>query len=62
MYYNMNKIFSILTFIFIVFGIFGIMHLIQINYDNLNMKDLQKIVDKEIQEFKTLSKKHIDNH
>jgi hypothetical protein len=58
----MNKIFSILTFIFIVFGIFGIMHLIQINYDNLNMKDLQKIVDKEIQELKTLSKKHIDNH
>jgi len=62
MYYNMNKIFNILTFIFIAFGIFGIMHLIQINYNNLDMKDLQKIVDKEIQEFKTLSKKHIDNH
>ena len=58
----MNKIFNILTFIFIAFGIFGIMHLIQINYNNLDMKDLQKIVDKEMQVFKTPTKKHIDNH
>lgn len=58
----MNKIFSVLTFIFIAFGIFGIMHLIQTNRDNLQIKDLQKIVDREIQEFENFKKKHIDSH
>lgn len=58
----MNKLFSILTFIFIAFGIFGIMHLIQTNQDDLQIKDLQKIVDREIQEFQNFKKKHIDSH
>lgn len=58
----MNKLFSVLTFIFIAFGIFGIMHLIQTNQDNLQIKDLQKIVDREIQEFENFKKKHIDSH
>jgi hypothetical protein len=38
------------------------MHLIQTNQDNLQIKDLQKIVDREIQEFENFKKKHIDSH
>ena len=44
----MNKLFSILTFMFIVFGIFGIMRLVQMSCDNLNINELNQIVEKEI--------------
>ena len=58
----MNKLFSILTFLFITFAIFILMHLIQTNQDVLEIKDLHKIVDEEIKELQSLKKKHIDSH
>jgi low affinity Fe/Cu permease len=58
----MNKLFSILTFIFITFSIFILMHLIQTNQDVLEIKDLHKIVDEEIKQIESFKKKHIDSH
>jgi hypothetical protein len=57
----MNKILSILFFAGISAGIFTIMHKIQTKQD-LNMKDLEKLVEKEIKAIKDLKKKHIDSH
>lgn len=59
----MNKIFSVVTFIFISFGFFGVIHLIQTSQDNkLDMKQLEKMVDREILEHSSKRKKHIDSH
>lgn len=57
----MNKIISVLFFIGLSAGIFGIMHKIQTKQD-LNMKDLEKLVEKEIKAIKEFKKKHIDSH
>lgn len=57
----MNKFFSILIFGLISFGIFNILFLIQTSSDNLKVKELHRMVDKEMKEYKNL-KKHIDNH
>jgi len=57
----MNKFFSILIFGLISFGIFNIMFLFQTSSDNLKMKDLDTMVEREMKEYKNL-KKHIDSH
>lgn len=57
----MNKFFSILIFGLISFGIFNILFLIQTSSDNLKMKDLDMMVEREMKEYKNL-KKHIDSH
>jgi hypothetical protein len=57
----MNKIISVLFFIGLSAGIFGIMHKIQTGKD-LNMKDLEALVEKEVKAIKEFKKKHIDSH
>jgi hypothetical protein len=57
----MNRIISVLFFIGFSAGIFGIMHKIQTNQD-LNMKDLEALVEKEVKAIKEFKKKHIDSH
>jgi HJR/Mrr/RecB family endonuclease len=57
-----NKLFSIITFIFIVFSIYIFFYIIGTADDSLDIKNLDEMVEKEIQEFKHLKRKHIDTH
>lgn len=57
----MNKFLSILFFVGISAGIFGVMHKLQTKQD-LNIKDLEGLVEKEIKAIKEFKKKHIDTH
>jgi hypothetical protein len=57
----MNKFLSILCFVGISAGIFGMMHKFQTKSD-LNIKDLESLVEKEIKAIKDFKKKHIDSH
>lgn len=57
-----NKFFSIITFIFIAFSIFTLMYLVQNSNQIYDIKYLDKMVEKEIQEIKHLKRKHIDTH
>lgn len=57
----MKNIISILIFLGLCAGIFSIMHHVQTSGD-LNIKDLEKIVEKEIKAIKEFKKKHIDSH
>ena len=57
----MNRVISLLVFVGFSAGIFGIMHKIQTNRD-LNMKDLEALVEKEVKAIKEFKKKHIDSH
>ena len=57
----MRNIISSLLFGGIAAGIFFGMYKIQTS-DDLNIKDLNKIVQEEIQQVKELKRKHIDSH
>jgi hypothetical protein len=57
----MKKIISLIIFVTIAAGIFGMMHHVQTSKD-FSMKDLEKIVEKEIKLIKDFKKKHIDSH
>lgn len=57
-----NKLFSIIALIFILFSIYIFFYIICLKDDSLDIKKLDNMVEKEIQEFKHLNKKHIDTH
>jgi hypothetical protein len=57
----MKNIISIFLFLGFSVGIFSIMHRIQTSRD-LNIKELETIVEKEIKAIKEFKKKHIDSH
>jgi hypothetical protein len=57
----MKKIISLLFFLSITAGFFAVMHKIQ-NSGDLDIKDLEVLVEKEIQTLKDLKRKHIDSH
>lgn len=56
----MNKILSVLFFVGFSAGIFSVMNKIQ--HKELDMKDLESLVEKEIKAIKDFKKKHIDSH
>lgn len=57
----MKNIISIFLFLGFSVGIFSIIHHAQTSGD-LNIKDLEKIVEKEIKIIKEFKKNHIDSH
>jgi hypothetical protein len=57
----MKKIISIIIFATVAAGLFGLMHQIQTSKE-LDIKDLERIVEKEIKVIKDFKKKHIDSH
>jgi len=57
----MKNIINILIFLSIAGGIFALMNHFQ-SKEDLNMKTLEKLVEKEIKVIKDFKKKHIDSH